>query len=322
LPVSVTGKDIVAVLNEAEGFGTVVLGPAKYQASRGINIAAYGGPGNTWCQIQPTGISNIVLKLAAATNHVNLANQNVTSVGSVAGVLPAIQSGACQLITGGADAAALGAIQGTAYLIDDTATPTNTIPLAGEQIGAGQVFTSNAFIKQYPKLSQAIMDAMTWGLLVTQQYATDSNVLYAVLPPDMTNQVSLGSFAQQMQIYGSAFSVPAYCNGEFPVQSINDTVALTIAGGSLPVGTAVNPSTAWSNKYVIQAYKDLGKTPVGGPAAGPATLPTTVGKPSLEAATAYATLLGGAVPANSGPAPMGAIKAGATSTSSSTTTAA
>jgi NitT/TauT family transport system substrate-binding protein len=322
LPAQVAGKDMVGVLSEAQGFGGVILGPAKYQASRGSNIASYGGPGNTWCDIQPAGLSNTVLKLAAAISHVNLANQNPTAVGSVAGVLPAIQSGACQLVSGDAGSASNGIIAGTAYLIDDTATPTNTIPLAGEQLGAGQVFTSNAFIKQYPKLSQAIVDAMTWALLVTQQYATDSNALYAVLPQDMTSQVSLGSFAQQMQIYGSAYSVPAYNNGEFPVQSINDSVALTIAGGSLPVGTAVNPSQAWTNKYVIQAYKDLGKTPVGGPAEGPATLPTTVGKPSLEAATAYATLIGGPVPANTGPAPMGAIKAGSSSTTTTSTTAA
>jgi hypothetical protein len=320
-PFQIGGKDALGVWDEYEGLGTALMGQQKFASSRGTNVSAYGGPGNTWCQITAGGVSGATAKLAAGLNHVNLANQNVIILGTTATELPTLQNGTCQITAGDPGQAALGAIQGVSYLVDNTATPTNTIPLAGEQIGAGVIWTSHPFLQQYPKLSQAMVDAMTLGLLVTQQNAGNPNVLYNEMPSAMTATYSLGAFAQVVSIYGSAFSVPAYCNGEFPVQSINDTVTVAIADGSIPVGSAVNPSQVLSNKYVIQAYKDLNKTPVGGPAQGPAVLPSSTGKPSLEAATAYSILLGGAVPANSGPAPMGAIaKTSSSSTTSGSTT--
>jgi hypothetical protein len=314
---SVQGKDQVFVMNEQIGLGGDVIGPAKYQSSRGTNAAAYAG--STWCQIQPQGSSNTTVLLLAATNNVPTSAINLTTIGSVAAVLPSIQSGQCALVSGDANSAALGSITGVSYVIDNLNDPQATIALAGEQLGSSGVATSHAFISQYPKFSQAMTDAVLAGLLYVQANANNPNKIYNVLPSAMTATLSLGAFVQTMGLFGQAYSNPKFNNGEFPVQAINDTASLLIATNSISTSSPLNPSQLWSNKYIMQAYKDLGVTPVNGPASGPATLPSTVGQPSAQMAKAYGTLTGKPAPANSGPAPMSLIPSPTSSSTSSST---
>jgi hypothetical protein len=311
------GKDQVALMNEQMSLGLVFSAPAKYAQTRGQNISAYAGP--TWCQIQPSGSSNYTALLLLAVNHIPLSSVNLTTIGSVAAVLPTIQSGQCSITSGDSNSAALGIIQNIAYVAYNTAQSASTVPLAGEILGTSGLTTSHAFISQYPKLAQAIVDAALQGLLFVQANASNPNTIYNILPSAMTATLSLGAFVQTMQLFGSAYTDPRYNNGEFPVQEINDTAYLFAATKTIASLSALNPSQAWSNKLVIQAYKDLNKTPVGGPATGPAKLPATVGKPSLEAANAYATLTGQPAPPNSGPAPMGQFTSGTTTTTTGAT---
>jgi hypothetical protein len=317
-PANLQGKDQVAVLLENQGIGIVFSGPYKYKATRGTNVSAYGGAGNTWCQISPIGSSNTAILLVAADNHINVANQNLTTIGSVANTLPSLQSGQCAIVSGDTNSAATGQILQTAYPVVNTDTVAASIPLAGEQAGLN-LTTSHAFISQYPKLSQAIVDATLASLLFIQQNANNPNLLYTYLPSGMQASISLGAFVQTMQLFGDAFSQPKYNNGEYPLQVINDSVAIAIATKTIASTPTINPSQSFSNILTIQAYKDLGKTPVGGPATGPAKLPTSPGKPSQEAAQAVGELTGQPAPPNSGPSPMGAI-ATTTTTAAATTT--
>jgi hypothetical protein len=178
--------------------------------------------------------------------------------------------------------------------------------------------TSHAFVQQYPKLSQAMVDACVQALEVVQSNYTNANFLYTLLPSAAQQTLSLGSFTQTMSLFGDSWAAK-YNNGTFPLTLLNDTVSLTIASGTLPVGTTVNLDQNFSNKYVIQAYKDLGKAIPTGPQNGPASLPSAQGKPSQEMAAAYAVITGQPAPANSGPAPMGAVITTTTSASSTST---
>jgi hypothetical protein len=324
LPANVQGKDQIGVLSEQMQVGPIFLGPAKYASSRGTNVSAYGVPGSTWCQISPTGSSNTGILLLAGINKVNIANQNLTTIGSVANVLPSLQSGQCALVAGDVNSAALGAIQNTSYVVANFETPAATIPAAGEQAGI-PLTTSNAFLKQYPQLSQAIVDAVLKALLVIQANSSNANYLYNLLPSAMTATLSLGAFAQTMTYFGPGSDSswgPTFNNGTFPTQEINDVVSLALATKTLTASQVVNPSLSFANKYVLKGYKDLNAPLPTGPQNGPAKLPSTVGPPSQQMAAAYATITGQAAPANSGPAPMTSLVKPTTTTSapSSSTT--
>jgi hypothetical protein len=298
--------------------GIVFSGPQKYKTTRGSNIAAYGTAGNTWCQISPSGPSNAAALLLAADNHLNIASLNLTTIASVAAVLPSLQSGQCTLVSGDVNSAANGTIQGTAYAVENTETPEATIPLAGQQLGI-PLTTSHAFTTQYPKLTQAIADAMLQALLVVEANYNNANFLYTLLPAAMQQANALGSFAQALQLMGDLWS-PKFVNGTFPVQTLNDTIAYTIATNGVPAGSTINLSTNYANTYAIQAWKDLGKTIPTGAMNGPAKLPTSQGTPSNEAAGAVATLTGKPAASGSGPAPMGLSVSTTTTTSAATTT--
>ena len=99
----------------------------------------------------------------------------------------------------------------------------------------------------------------------------------------------------------------------------SEIAAFNIATKTVPAGSKIDLATNFSNKYAIQAYKDLGVTRLKGPQNGVAKLPTVQGKTSLESANAYAALTGQPVPANSGPDLLGKIAAGGSSSATTTT---
>jgi ABC-type nitrate/sulfonate/bicarbonate transport system substrate-binding protein len=317
IPAVVAGKDQISVFNPGVQLSNIFVAAAKYKATR-TSMSAFAPPGNTWCQISPVGASNTALTLQAGILNYPLSQLNVTTIGSVAAVLPSVQSGQCQVSTSDPNSAALGIIQGTAYAVATQEDAPSTVPLAGSDIGI-PVQTSMAFIQQYPKLSQAIEDAIMKALQYIQANYQNANALYSVLPSDMTATLSLGAFAQTMQLFG-VFWNKAYTNGTFTAQQINDTITLLEGVKTIPPGTAVNPSKAFYNKLAIQAWKDLGTPIPTNPAInGPSNVPTSLGKPSQESAKAYTILVpGSTAPANSGPNQIGQIPVPSSGTTTTT----
>jgi hypothetical protein len=108
-----------------------------------------------------------------------------------------------------------------------------------------------------------------------------------------------GAFTQILSYFAPGYA-PAFDSGEFTKRLINDSLWTTESTKVIPVGSALNPSQMFTNKYMFQAYKDLGVTSPTGLAAGVAKAPTALGKPTAEAATALALLTGGALPPNTG----------------------
>jgi hypothetical protein len=316
LPAVVAGKSQVAVFNTGTTLTSIFIAPQKYSASRGSNITNFGPPGNTWCQISSSGTSNTAVLLLAGVNHFQVSQLNLTTTGSVAAVLPTIQNGTCSIETSDPNSAVLGTIEGVSYVVIAQEDVPTTVPTAGEQNGT-TLMTTSGFATQYPKLTQAIVDAELQAELLIQSNYTNPNAIYTVLPAAMTQSLSLGAFVQTMALFGQFWN-PKYNNGTFTMTQLADTVTLAQATHTIQPGTTVNPSQMATNKFVVRAWKDLNRSIPTNPAInGPATIPSTLAKPSLEAAQAYATLTGQALPANSGPAVQMTLVGATTSTSTS-----
>jgi NitT/TauT family transport system substrate-binding protein len=297
IPAVLEGKDQVGVLNQEIGLGAVFSAPAKYESSRGTDISKFNS--GRWCEIGLSGTSASAVALAAAVNNLDLSKLNVTNIGALASVLPELQNGQCVIVATDANSAAEGILQNISYVPLNAANPAVSIPLVGEDLGF-PLTTSTGFINRYPQLAQAIVDATVKSLLFIQQNVNNPTAIYNQLPKAMTSALTLPAFEKSFSFFQQAFT-PAYNNGSFTSQMIDDTAYITKATKAIPLDAQVDPSKLADNNLVLQAYKDLGLTPPAGSPTGPETLPTTTGEPTAEAAKAFAILTGQPEPANDGP---------------------
>jgi ABC-type nitrate/sulfonate/bicarbonate transport system substrate-binding protein len=302
LPSEVAGRDQVSVFGQGVDLSIEMVGGLK-DKTNGTDIAKFGPPA-TWCEVGTSGGSNTAARLEAAKNGLNLAQLKLTNIGSTSATLSTIQSGACDITSAAQGDAANGLINGVLYIAANLATPQASVPIAGEVEGT-PLQTSMAFARQYPQLTQAIIDAELEGAHFVQTHLNNSGAIYRSLPAGMKAIIPIGAFAEAMTLAGPAFKSSVY-SGEFSADQINDSITLYKALGTIP-STGVDPSLVFSNKFIAQAYKDLGLPAPTGATAG-VVVRHTLGKPSAESASAYALLTGQPAPASSGPSPLSKIK--------------
>jgi ABC-type nitrate/sulfonate/bicarbonate transport system substrate-binding protein len=302
LPNEVAGRDQVSVFGQGINLAAVMVGALKDKAN-GTNIAKFGPPA-TWCEIGVAGGSNTAARLEAAKNGFNLSQLKLTNIGTTAATLSTLQSGQCDITSAAQVDAANGLANGALYIAADLAAPQATVPLAGE-ITSTPLQTSMAFARKYPQLTQAMVDAELEGLRFVQAHLNNFGTIYRALPAAMKAVLPLGAFAEAMTLVGPGLKANVY-SGEFSADQVNDSLTLFKALGTIP-SSGIDPTLVFNNKYVTQAYKDLGiPAPTG--ATGGVVVRHTLGKPSSEAASAYALLTGQPAPANSGPSPLAKIK--------------
>jgi hypothetical protein len=301
LTATLADKDQVAILNEQVSLSIPLIGPTKYETTRGANIDAYDSP--TWCEeTGPGGAADTAIRLMAAVHHLDISKYNLVNLNGSTSVLPTLAAGRCDLVAADPTSGSEGIVTKQAYLVANTMPASTAVQLAGAQAGA-PLTTTHAFINKYPELTQAIIDAVIRGLIFTQAHADDPSAIYATLPVAMKQTVTEATFDETMRLYGDAYS-SKYNDGTFTAGMIADTFALDVALKIIPSASALAPDAAIENKFVIQAYKDLDQPRPTGPQNGPAKVPSAAGLPSLEAATAVATLTGGPVARNSGKSPL------------------
>jgi ABC-type nitrate/sulfonate/bicarbonate transport system substrate-binding protein len=303
LPAVLAGQDQEAIFQSSISLGVAMTALAKYKATNGSNISAFTG---TWCDLAPAGTSNTADLLEAASHHLSISQVNLTTVGGPAAALSTLQSGSCQLTSADSGSVVNGALSGTTYVVQNLIAPSATIGLVGEYSPL-PLTVSHAFAGQYRKLTQAIVDATLKALLYGEANIKNPQRLYAHLPADMQSAISLGAFTQTLSYFAQGYT-PAFDSGMFTLRGINDTLWTQESTRVVPVGSAIDPSKMFTNKYVFQAYKDLGVKLPTGPTAGVVKVPTTLGKPTAEAATAFALLTGAGLPANTGIDPLSKIK--------------
>lgn len=299
LPEVTQGDKEVSILNQSVGLDGNLSGPVKYK-SRGTNLSAYAN--DTWCQISSTGVADAIARVGAALAHLDFNHLKVVTIGSSAAVVPSLVSGQCALVSGDVNSAALGADQGQTYIAGNYNDPAQSVKIAGEDVG-NVVTTTPGFVQKYPQFTQALIDATVKGLLFVQAHSNNDQTLYAAMPTAYKQANSLGVFSQTWQLSGPGFTKSTSA-GEFSDQMASDTIWVGEALEGITPGKPISPASLVTNKYVIQAYKDLGVAEPTGPISGPAELPKNLGEPSSEAAQLIATLTGKPAPASDGPAPM------------------
>jgi len=301
IPSQVAGRDQVGIFGQGVNFSAVMIGSLKDKAN-GTDIAKFGPPA-TWCEIGTSGALNTAVRLEAAKNGLNLAQLKLTNIGSTAATLPTIQSGLCDITSAAPIDAAIGLVNGDLYIAANLATPEATVPLVGEY--ANPLQTSMAFAHQYPQLTQAIVDAELEGAHFVQTHLNNTGAIYRSLPAAMKATISLGAFVEATSLVGPGLKANA-CSGEFSADQVSDSITLFKALGTIP-SSGIDPTLVFSNKYVTQAYKDLGFPAPTGATAG-TVIRHAPGKPSSQAANAYALLTGQPAPASSGPSPLSKLK--------------
>jgi ABC-type nitrate/sulfonate/bicarbonate transport system substrate-binding protein len=302
-PAVLAGKDQEGIFASSISLGVAMTALTKYKASYGSNITPFTG---TWCQVSSSGTSHAAVFLEAALHHLSISQLNVTTIGGDAATLPTLQSGSCQITSAASGSVVTGALSGTTYVVQNLIAPSVTLGLVGEYEPI-PLTVSHAFAGQYHKLTQAIVDASLKALLYAEANIKNTQRLYAHLPAEMQNAISLGAFTQTLSYFAQGYT-PAFDSGMFTQRGVNDSLLLQESTGVIPVGTALNPSKMYTNKYMFQAYKDLGVKLPTGPTAGVVKVPTALGKPTAEAATAFALLTGAHLPANTGISPLSKIK--------------
>jgi ABC-type nitrate/sulfonate/bicarbonate transport system substrate-binding protein len=304
VPAVLGGKDQEAVFQGSISMGVAMTALTKYKATNGSNVAAFTG---TWCQLSPAGTSNAADLLEAATHHLSISQLNLTTVGGPAAALPTLQSGSCQLTSADSGSVVTGALNGATYVVQNLIGPSATIGLVGEYSPL-PLTVSHAFASKYPKFTQAIVDATLKGLLYGESNIKNPQRIYAHLPASMQGAISLGAFTQTLSYFAQGYT-PAFDSGMFTKRGINDSLLVGETTKVVPIGSAFNPSQMFTNKYVFQAYKDLRVKAPTGLTAGVVKVPTTLGKPTAEGATAFALLTGAGLPPNTGIDPLSKIKA-------------
>jgi len=301
-PAVLAGKDQVAIFQSMISLGVVMTALTKYKATYGSKISAFTG---TWCQQVSTGTSHAVVVLEAALKHLNISQLNLTTIGAQA--LPTLQSGACQISSVDAATGINGALSGTTYVVQNTVAPSATISLLGE-LAPTPLTVSHTFAAHYPNLTQATVDAELKALFYAEANIQNPQRLYAHLPVAMQSAVSLGAFTQALSYFAQGYT-PAFDSGMFTKRAINDSLWGQESTKVIPVGATINPSRMFTNKYVFQAYKDLHVKLPTGPTLGVLKVPTTLGKPTAEAAVAFSLVTGEGLPPNIGLSPLSKIKA-------------
>jgi ABC-type nitrate/sulfonate/bicarbonate transport system substrate-binding protein len=295
------GEDQISIFNQEVGLGIVASARKDLEEEYGTDIENFADA--NWCQIGPVGTSNTAAKLLSAAAGLDPDSIEIFSTGSVAAVVPSLQSGQCDIVTGDINSAATGILQDVAYVAANPWVPCDTIPLMGEQVGI-PLTTSREFTDQYPELTTAVVAASLWGLRVVQESRDDPEALYEMLPEEMTAELPFETFEAAMELAAPAFD-PLTNDGRFTEQTVFDTLWNLQAVELVPRDATVDPSLIFTNEFVNEAYELLGLDPLETvPGDMPEEFPTELGPPSDEAAGAWETLVGEEVD-SAGPSAIG-----------------
>ena len=245
------GKDIVGVFLLYTGTSIALVGAAKYQATRGANLAAYKDA--TWCYTVPASVTQFTANRAATAAGLVWSSLKTIAVGSTSAFLPTMEAGRCDISAMDYGNAARAVDQHIGYVAGDYQTAVSQVKVyGGVQIGP-ILSTSHAFAKQYPALTQAIVEALVKAQLQVQKYAENPKLIWSRLPSEFTSAVPLKTFLIQWALCKGLF---LNSSGVFSRAAIFGTLAAQTATGDLVRQPDI--AATFDNTYTLQAYKNLG----------------------------------------------------------------
>ncbi|OSY40814.1 MULTISPECIES: ABC transporter substrate-binding protein [Pseudonocardia] len=244
-------KDQLAyVVNINKGAGTVAVAATRFETERGTDIAAFDG--GTWGFTSAGSISEISLRLAAEHAGIDWSVQDTIAVGGMSAFVPALQSGRVDIAMMDVASAAQAIEDGVGYPVLNTNDLSVFGPIGGTLLGNGLVLPE-AFLNDYPELSQDLVNAVVTGLGRVRD-VTDPDELLALMPPGFREaRADSPTFAREW-----AFTRPAFLStdGSSSDQEFRDTTA----HGDFGEGELSSPRAGrfLDNSLVDQAYQQLG----------------------------------------------------------------
>ena len=251
------GEPLVNILVVYTGTGTVLVGAKKYQQSIGTDVAGYNG--KTWCYTVAGTLTEAADIAEAEQAGLNWSNQTGIAVGSAAAFLPTLENGECDISQMDTGSATLAVSEGIGYIVENP-----NITSVGEKMTGGKapligvtLATSRAFTKNYPAFVQAIVDACIKALVFVQSHVKAPGAIYADLTSGMTNSLPLSTYRNQWRI---TYPVLTGSSGIFSKTELSITSRwyhrLGIVTG--PQAAVIDSNSYFTNKFVDQAYADLG----------------------------------------------------------------
>lgn len=245
------GQSLTYTANIFLGPGTVLVAASRHEAERGTDLARFDGASFGYSS-EGGGDQR---SLAAAVEHAGLAwdQQRGIAVGSIAGYLPALESGRVDLAMMDATSAAQAVRDGVGYVVLNTNDHDSFAPIGGSVPGAGLLF-SDSFRDEHPEIAQDIVAAVVSGLNRVRD-EQDADTVYDLLPPDFhAANPDREAFRAQWALTRPSFEA---ADGSIGEATLRDATARTLPAGEQ------GPTTLdgfVDNAAVDQAYEDLGLT--------------------------------------------------------------
>lgn len=233
--VAAAGKAVTVAFAPFIGGGGVLIGAKKYEKSRGSDLAKYAG--STFGFTRVGSASQVLLKLSAERAGLDFSKEKQIAFGTPPAGIGVLQSGRADLVAVDPTTAGAAIDAGTAYLILNWNDPKTAYPVVGEQITNAYGFNT-AFVKKYPALSKALIQALVTGLDAVKKVANKPAKVLKLFPADIQAQVKNGwTTAWKLSVPGIVAN-----DGTISGRGLNDTLTFNQTAGLLtPAALAAVP---------------------------------------------------------------------------------
>lgn len=168
-----------------DGAAIVFVGAAKYEKTRGDDIAAYNG-GN-WGYSKVGSQSEILGRLVADQVGIGWKNQKGIALGPVTAYVPALKAGRVDIIMTDATGAALALQEGAGYVVHNT---NGSDEHFAQSSACNGVVTTTAFAKKHPEVVSAVVKAQEQAR--QRLLNTEPGALLQLMTPDFRKSAADG----------------------------------------------------------------------------------------------------------------------------------
>jgi ABC-type nitrate/sulfonate/bicarbonate transport system substrate-binding protein len=259
LSAAVQGKQFLVLLSTAQGGGGVLVANAADKSKgTGVDALKNYGAGTTWAVASLGGPGQLVSDALLQSVGVNYKDVNYVPVGTN-GLVAAVAGNKAQVGYASSSQAGSGAAAGQTYSVMYTASKQ-----VYEKLGffsEAAFATQPSFAKQYPELTQQIVNAEVLGLKATRDYFDNAAGALKLMPASYQSTTDASVWASTWK--ETAFTA-APLTGLTTEQDLNNELNLAIKYGVLPAGSKLPAGTA-DPSWVTKAYQQLNLPAPTGP---------------------------------------------------------
>jgi ABC-type nitrate/sulfonate/bicarbonate transport system substrate-binding protein len=259
LSAATQGQQFKVLLSTAQGGGGVLIANAKDKSNgTGVNALKKYGAGSTWAVGSLGGPGQLVSDALLSSVGVDYKKVTFVPVGTD-GLTAAVAGGKAAIGYASSSQAGAGAQSGQTYSVMYTASDA-----VYKQLGffsEAAFATTPAFAKQYPELTQQIVNAEVLGLKATRDYFNKGTAALKLMPASYQATADANVWDDTWQ--QTAFTA-APLTGLTEQKDLQNEVNLSIKYGILPVGSKL-PAGLADTSFVKKAYKQLGMPVPTGP---------------------------------------------------------